>query len=656
MEKYKVLSLDLWDTVIRRKCHPDEIKISTARYIFLKYNNFIKDEFKNVLLLAKKRVECERKIAKSKSSDFDDEYIITDVFALLIEETFNDLSEKENIVFDLYNYELNTEKEFAYLDPTISQKIKTINYEKLAYISDFYAKKTFLDSILESIGIDFKFDYKFVSCDYSLNKRSGRLYDKAESEIGIKPAEHIHIGDNKHSDVDIPIKKGITAIHYLPEEEHNNRKQKEAGFSFNKLRNYKDFENIIERYKSSLSSEKSPYKTGVEISSFFVTFVLWVIENSIKNGIQKIYYFTREGEFFKQIHDSIKKNNPYLMNIPEAEILEVSRISTFAPSLREVSLDEMMRIWNQYSVQSMAAFFKSVNIKQDDVKIYLDKYGIDFEQVIQYPWLDERVKDLFADTDFVKFFQNSIQNQKNQFLLYSKSKAMTTDEKAKIAIVDIGWRGTIQDNICYLFPNYDIYGYYLGLIPFLNEQPKNSFKFGFLNESPDCELMLRNVTPLEMLSNSPNGSTIGYENGIAKRKKEKYEDDIFYEYTKYAQDGILDMVKVYCDILKIHALTSDAFKEDAFNKLKLLVRYPRKDLAEVYFTLKHNEEFGVGAFVDKHTEFRPLLFFKALLFRKKRRELIDFLNGTSWPQGYLVKYNLNYANKIYNNLIDKRNH
>ena len=29
-DAYEVITLDLWDTVIRRKCHPDEIKDKTC--------------------------------------------------------------------------------------------------------------------------------------------------------------------------------------------------------------------------------------------------------------------------------------------------------------------------------------------------------------------------------------------------------------------------------------------------------------------------------------------------------------------------------------------------------------------------------------------------------------------------------------------------
>jgi len=165
---------------------------------------------------------------------------------------------------------------------------------------------------------------------------------------------------------------------------------------------------------------------------------------------------------------------------------------------------------------------------------------------------------------------------------------------------------------------------------------------------------LKNVTPIEMLCNSPNGSVMGYLDGIALRKNEETEDLIFYEYTKNVQQAILDSVEAYCSVIsKSYAKSSD-FIDESFTIFEKLIKYPTKDLAETYFTLQHNEEFGVGIFIDKRTKFKLMPFIKGVLFKKYRRELNDFLNSTTWPQGYLVKYNMKLANKIYNNYMERR--
>ena len=651
MKKCYLLTLDIWDTILRRKCHPDEIKIITSRYLFLSYYSDIKEEFRNVKRLTELRVECEVEIGQKKTSNdrYDDEYCICDVFALLCRKIFDSKTDKEKIISELYQYELNAEKENIYLDTSIVRTINEISYSKIAYISDFYAGKEFMDELLAHVQFPKNFDYKYISCERGYNKRSGRLFDCVLNDIGISPEEQIHIGDNEHSDYNIPKSKGISCIRYLPEEDHLKRRECEVNFEDRKRGN-------VRQYFSKLSPDLNI--TGSKASIFYYNFVLWIIEECIKNNISKVYYFTREGEFFKEIHDEILINSPFFCKLPKSYILEVSRIATFGASLREVTLQEMMRIWNQYSIQSMKAFFKSVNIEKDAVMKFLEKYNIPYDDDIIYPWQDERVQNMFADLEFIEIFQNNINKLREGFLAYGATKDLNLDENEKIAIVDIGWRGTIQDNICYIYDKKAVYGYYLGLIDFLNEQPKNSFKFGFLNGCNYAHLILRYVTPLEMLCNSPNGSVIGYENingnTIAIRKNDPNEDVIFKEYTEKVQTKILEVVEYLTKQTKIHGLVSEDIKNVAYENIYDIISNPSIDFAEAYFSLKHNEEFGVGKYINKHTNFKLMLMIKAVFSKKSRQELKSFLDSTTWPQGYLTKYKVNYARKRYNQIQEKK--
>ena len=81
-------------------------------------------------------------------------------------------------------------------------------------ISDMYHSQKTLESILELRGIT---GYKklFVSSEYGVTKHGGALFDVAIKELNIDKTKMIHIGDNKHSDYDVPMSKGIKSIHYI---------------------------------------------------------------------------------------------------------------------------------------------------------------------------------------------------------------------------------------------------------------------------------------------------------------------------------------------------------------------------------------------------------------------------------------------------------
>lgn len=82
MEKRKctLLTLDVWDTIIRRKCYPDQIKIETAKRFIEQYGERFYHKI-SPQQLAKIRIACEREIGiETKKQGFDDEYEIHAVF------------------------------------------------------------------------------------------------------------------------------------------------------------------------------------------------------------------------------------------------------------------------------------------------------------------------------------------------------------------------------------------------------------------------------------------------------------------------------------------------------------------------------------------------------------------------------------------------
>ena len=97
---------------------------------------------------------------------------------------------------------------------------------------------------------------------------------------------------------------------------------------------------------------------------------------AMKQGIDRLYFFTREGEFFKRLYQNLEKSGLIREKMPDAQILEVSRMSTFMPSLREITVDELMRMWSQYTEQSMEAFCKSLHIDIHRIEDRLEIYQI----------------------------------------------------------------------------------------------------------------------------------------------------------------------------------------------------------------------------------------------------------------------------------------
>lgn len=68
-----------------------------------------------------------------------------------------------------------------------------------------------------------------------------------------------------------------------------------------------------------------------------------------------------------------------------------------------------------------------------------------------------------------------IQKKREELIKYFRKNGIENDGRT-VFIVDIGWRGTIQDNIAYIFDKNKFIGYYLTLYNYYNVQPVNTKK------------------------------------------------------------------------------------------------------------------------------------------------------------------------------------
>lgn len=763
IDKVEIVCFDIFDTIVSRRCYPDYTKSLFCKFL----NNTFSLNLSDTELL-RLRLECEQELYRMNEqihndSEFKYENLIERLYLKLKN---NNLINKNYEHF--YNLaeeiEVNIEKAIEYVQQDIVELFKYCKSKgkKIICISDMYLTKHMLQEIFKFHKIDKYIDEIFVSSEFIKSKRTGNLYNLVVETYGLTPDRFLMIGDNEHSDYNIPQNLGLKSFrinhhgiehfydrnksdindpsyikelsYILKNESFNNeyniykfindlyfkmllngvksvnidnkliRKRfiefsREilicndfsisssnkcdciVSFNDNHLSatlgeftidaacdldnlNLEIFRDIVRLLQNKLNekslvlkasiiqkndqflepSEKVKNKlrnTGVSYSPLFYDFVDWFLDDCQKKKIDTIYFFTREGEFFEQIARKVKKYDRINKNI-----LEVSRLATFCASLREISIDEMMRVWNQYYIQNMSTFCKTLGLNVDDFIAVFEKHDLRLNESILFPYNDIRIRKMFNDDDFNNLLSKKIEDKKELVLKYFKSKGLD-NSSGKIAIVDIGWRGTIQDNICYLLPNKKIYGYYFGLYDYFNAQPINCEKMGYLNQFNNGLKFLENVTPIEMLCNSPYGSTVGYDDNkkiCAIRKIDEKENQSYDKCTKYIQEGVIQNIDNLYD-LKI----SDNTILDILNNI---VFNPTKEVASMYFKLKHNEEFGLGKYVNKNSKFNYINLFLAPVSKKYRNRFRESIKNSTWNQGYLKVNKLGVLNSWYKKKIN----
>ncbi|SDA25336.1 Predicted hydrolase, HAD superfamily [Methylobacterium sp. UNC378MF] len=607
---FELITLDVWDTILRRDCHPDEIKLQSARFLYLRAMTLLKPFFKDVNRLLTARLQSEA----ATSSGEDREFQLAAAFRYWLNLTLDTSVNRDTIsalVQQLLEHELVAEKRSTRLDQPAGQFLRQ-QCAPVVFVSDFYADRQFVKNLLEFHGVGRYMLGGYVSSDYHQTKRSGKLFEVVRQDLRIIPERWAHIGDNEVSDHVSPRSAGILSRLYTNNRELERSRWFAQAFEKYRSRNLslheKRIASLICEHANSLVRPDKEHgrfeQVGAQFAMIAVGFILSVLEDAVVHDFKRIYFFTREGAFFRRLAQVIVQNDPYNVNYPELELLKVSRVATFAASLCMNEQEDLMRLWRQYSTQSLRDFSISLGLDEGAMQNLGRRHSIDWFEPIQYPWRDNKFKALLSDKTFNALITNRVRKQGGALKNYLATQDFGKTPAAAEMIVDVGWRGTIQDNLAHL-TSVAIRGHYLGLFRFLNPQPKFSHKIGYLfdeNGGRSHRGIVDEVAPLEMIYNTLGGSVLEYddEGGICtpRRRVEPGEERIVAEYVSHMQEGMLSCAEIICKYIKLHGLTSKDLLNLAQSTAASLCAQPPTELADAFFELKHNESFGAGQVQD----------------------------------------------------------
>jgi glycosyltransferase involved in cell wall biosynthesis/FMN phosphatase YigB (HAD superfamily) len=646
----QLITVDVWDTLIRRQCHPDEVKFAAARFVRLSFGSRLRPEARSDRAIFDCRRAAEVRIGnRTRAEGYDDEYELRQVWHEALSSLLLDADTPlTQLVEAVVRHELEFERRISYADPDIGKLLGTFKPEKgLHILSDFYVSQPELLELVREKHPQLEFVGGMVSCDQHVNKRTGRLYKRIQRQVGVAPEQHLHIGDNRKTDVEKPLELGIRARLYAQSQEDKKREQLNQEFTARMKGNFSPYWELLQAAAraataSDVQAEDPRFQLGVELAPIYVTFVLFVIERARELGAKQIFYFTREGEVLVRIHRAIAETLGHA-GLPQAELLEVSRVATFGASLHELSLRELNRFWTMYPRHSMRTFFASLGVEDEPFRSFLARAQLKLDELLVEPWRDERFQSLMRDGRFKAKLEQRLAEKRRQLRTYLVQRGIG-DEADKAFVVDIGWRGTIQDNLARAFPHIHWDGAYFALFRFLNAQPANVSKQAFLfndNQGEGGERHLSPQAPIEMLFNSGGGSVVDYaqdQAGVrATRLNAPGEDRIHELFTRALQAGVLAATPELARVMDLRALSAGDLRVFAYRQTRRLLLEPPPIFARAYFQLEHNETFGVGGMVKHELALRHELVASRSL-RKTWDKLAHAPNASGWPRGFLIAH------------------
>lgn len=641
---YKIRTIDVWDTLLRRDCHPECIKLATAQHLLFGWITQLKPGFNNAWELYKARLDAESILAEqSKADGKDDEYEITQVLTQWTQSVFAS-KVPVGLPICLVEFELSVEIARSYPDPEISSFLRSHEAEKTLFLSDFYMGTEMLGRLLASKGLDTLAPEGLSSCEVGLNKRSGQIFRYVHELYAISPDQHVHIGDNEWSDVASPRALGVNALRYLPESAHAERIAREHLFSSREVL----FEHIhaecaslaqdVSKGLSGSPIHSAALSLGVQAAPLFIGFVLWIAEQAVLQKLDRLYFFTREGEFFRKVFGAIFPHGRLAgHDLPSVDVLEVSRLSTFAPSMKYVSIQEMSRIWSLFKMQRVSGLFLTLGLDIEEFSELLGAIGLKKDEVISNPKDSLALRQLFESPEFVVAANNSLVSQTNVLQNYLKQRGMC--KEGRVGIIDIGWRGTIQDNLSLLAPDVYFHGMYLGLRQVINVQPENSSKAAYVadeNTSSAPSPLFSNFAAMELLCNSPLGSVVGYtlENGYVKARRhvDQQENSAYDEFVKTFQEGVLLAAHHWQPYLERYVVSSNELHNMALHVWDKLCRTPDERLVEVYLRTPQQDIFGYGEIFNRNQYPSLNTIILSPILASRRRQLIDFIRRVQWSE------------------------
>lgn len=670
---YQLRTIDIWDTLLRRDCHPECIKLATAQHLYLGWCDKIHPEYRDGWYLYRERIAMESRLADQRRQEGkDDEYEIIHVMQLWLDHVLPHAP--ANLAIELAEFELQTEMKRAFPDPEIEDTLKQYPAERTLFLSDFYIGKAMLSRLLADKGLDRLVADGLVSCDVGLNKRSGMLFEHVQGQYAVTAATHVHIGDNAWSDVSAPKKLGIHAVHFLPAKGHQKRLHYEGLFASREAlydHVQKECHDLAEVAAKTLEGRQAAaFRLGAEAALLFVGFGLWVAEKALTRKIDHLYFFTREGEFFQQVYATLfpeRKLHGYVL--PPDHVLAVSRLATFAASMQDVSIEEMSRIWSLFKIQSVSGLFVTLGLDVADFAQELEEAQLKSTDVIDNPVAHPGMRQLFSAPTFIHAAKEVIASQRNLLQGYLQQNSVISG--LNVGGVDIGWRGTIQDNLAMILPDVQWHGLYLGLRKVINQQPENVTKSAYgpdENTSLECASLFENFAVLEMLCNSVNGSVVGYKkvNEHIAPDREVVASEIagFEDFTRYFQEGVLLAAQHWQSYLERYVVTSDELRPVAMHIWERLRSAPGKDLAETFMQTPQHDVFGFGDIFRRDQVPSLSTILLSPVSQARRQTLLAFIRRVQWSAaihhaqgiGYFHRKALLLTFKMANMAKQLRNH
>ncbi|MCL2607819.1 MAG: hypothetical protein FWD92_04630 [Methanomassiliicoccaceae archaeon] len=573
----KVVSFDIFDTLlVRPTVHPTDMFKLVGR----------KTQYVGAQFLQMRRL-AETEARKRRPFGYDD-VTLDEIY-----DTFSDIycvsrEEAERIK------ETELATEFKYLRPRKALKELYLNaikaQKEVILASDMYLPMEFIESVLRKNGYD-GHSKIYLSSELKLTKGNGRLFKKIVEdyfEKGIAPSEIVHLGDNFRADVESSKKEGLQAYHTPnPINILQSKRRLKAMSSIH--RNIDDtfligylanvlFDDPYTSFSTSSTIDGKLENLGILLSPMLLSFIKWMMEDSISSGVDKLLLVYRDGYLPEKI---INEMRTYYPDAPNTDIIYLTRNVRYPFNSRYKSgiyrgMENMPPSQNM-TVEEFIRYRLLAESEEEIKEIFKTFFKAGYMSIGDMIGPPERYYSLLGCLEhyFIKNSQKRIQTT----LEYCNTKIGASEN---VAIFDVGYTGGvsrfIRNEVGMKNIGYQILSVPLSDIERNANDIRNFINYGFetRNDTIILNQIIENIISKQepsVLEIVKNGDSFDY---ICEN--EYISDDNITQ----IQETIFNFCSDFIDMFKEDITALDISKYvvwDAF--IRLLLNPDEKDLASI---------------------------------------------------------------------------
>lgn len=624
-----IISFDIFDTLLVRPFWlPSDLFCFLEEYVNKRVGSIDNLHFKSIRIEAEKNERHKSYFKKNNQ-----EISLDDIYEQIGSMTCFD----QSLLDEIKAKEIELELKYLSIRKSGYELYSMAKHigKKIIFTSDMYLPREVLQAVLKKNGYS-DYDDIFVSSELKFTKYSGELY-----RYIIKKYEGctiVHIGDNYHSDVDIPRKLGIVC-HHLPRavdvlDGKNTFAYSGTFFSsllkkpFGLIRTDVAYAFLGFRCALAIIANRifdNPFALDTTDSDFncdtdkigYSILGMYILGNCIsilkfKHEYNTFIFYARNGYLVKKAFDLIINS------------LGIEVNSKYACFSRKASLP--LFVQKKEDIYSLIKFFG----KHDSIEFVLQclsplsKYSLDDSIIITKQHIDYDISEQKNFIKFLTFFANNLYSQKNA-CLYKRNVGIYFDKICigKCLSYDVGYsfRGD------YLLRK--IYGYnitpsvvhIIGQDAVIRTSTLNINSYEIINYTPLVTGMVR-----ETICSECGPSCIGYDNEGTPIKESFLQDLPSHSEILNMQNAAIQFIN---DFL---VLFSDKFDLLCSRPFDFILPF---EIYNIYSKFKDRK-------------WAEIFYFEDLLGEGTFLNMLDFWNRQTAP----IQYSSNISNNCIHHIIN----